>query len=44
MKVLVDNCIWSLALKNNDIKNADIRNELERLIDENRVLMIGPIR
>ena len=44
MKVLVDTCVWSLALNNEGSKNKIIRNELELLIDENRVLMIGPIR
>lgn len=44
MKVLVDTCVWSLALNSDDSKNKSIRNELELLIDENRVLMIGPIR
>ena len=44
MKVLVDTCVWSLALKGNDPRNAMIVKELETLIDENRVLIIGPIR
>ena len=44
MKVLVDTCVWSLALNSDGSKNKAIRNELELLIDENRVLMIGPIR
>jgi predicted nucleic acid-binding protein len=44
VKVLVDTCVWSLALSSDDSKNKAIRNELELLIDENRVLLIGPIR
>ena len=44
MKVLVDTCVWSIALKSNDSRNAIIVKELEALIDENRISMIGPIR
>jgi predicted nucleic acid-binding protein len=44
VKVLVDTCVWSLALQSDDSKNKEIKNELELLIDENKVLMIGPIR
>ena len=44
MKVLVDTCIWSLALrKGQNIHNPHVL-ELHRLIDDVRVQMIGPIR
>lgn len=43
MQVLVDTCVWSLALRrqNNKSPHAEI---LVELINENRVKMIGPIR
>ena len=44
MKVLVDTCIWSLALRR---KSPSIRSpvkELISLIEDHRVQMIGPIR
>ena len=48
MKVLVDTSVWSLALR----RRADSLNVLEarqvavlrRLVDEHRILMIGPVR
>ena len=44
MKVLVDTSIWSLALRKS--KSADLEKieELKELINELRVVMIGPIR
>lgn len=44
MKVLVDTCVWSLVLRGKDPRNEVVKKELELLIDENRVLIIGPIR
>ena len=44
MKVLVDTCIWSIALKGNDPRNKLIASELETLIDEGRLAIIGPIK
>lgn len=43
MKVLVDTCIWSLALRH---KNPDknIVNKLTDLIDDGRAVLIGPIK
>ena len=45
MKVLVDTCIWSLALrrKKQPTSNVEIA-EFQELIKEVRVQMIGPIR
>lgn len=46
MKVLVDTCIWSLALRRklSDHNNIMIVNQLRDLIEQFRVQMIGPIR
>lgn len=44
MKVLVDTCIWSQALRReNTLENAYIQ-ELKELIQEVRAQLIGPIR
>jgi hypothetical protein len=42
--VLVDTCIWSLALRGPPSKQTEIVDQLTRLIDENQVRLIGPIR
>ncbi len=44
MKVLVDTSIWSLALRRSGIKNHGLVAELELLIKEVRIQLIGPIR
>ena len=44
MKIIVDTCIWSLALRRNTIKDHPYVNELRNLIEEIRVQFIGPIR
>lgn len=45
MNVLVDTCIWSLALRRKSVSHNDKIIELFReLIDEVRVQIIGPIR
>ena len=44
MKVLVDTCVWSLALRRNAQENGSHERELRELLREGRVLMIGPIR
>jgi len=45
MKVLVDTCIWSLALRRNKQPESNIEVvELEELIKEVRVQIFGPIR
>lgn len=44
MKVLVDTCIWSLALRSNIGKNKLITDELVALMDEGRLSIIGPIK
>ena len=45
MKVLVDTCIWSLALRRNKQPTSNIEVvEFQELIEEVRVQLIGPIR
>ncbi len=45
MKVLVDTCIWSLALRGNKQPASNIEVvELQELIEEVRVQLTGPIR
>lgn len=42
--VLVDTCIWSLALRSNAAKETAVMEQLSQLIDDNQVRIIGPIR
>jgi len=42
--VLVDTCIWSLALRGNVPKEVAVAEQLSQFIDENQVRIIGPIR
>jgi hypothetical protein len=42
--VLIDTCIWSLALRGNAPREVAIAEKLSKLIDENQVRIIGPIR
>lgn len=45
MKVLADTSVWSLALRRSGATlEADVREELARLIQSYRVTLIGPIR
>ena len=44
MKVIVDTCIWSLALHRDHDINDPLVIELKELIKEVRIQMIGPIR
>ncbi len=44
MKVIVDTCIWSLALRRTNPQNNDVTEHLINLINDFRVQMIGPIR
>ena len=44
MKVIVDTCIWSLALRRNGNKSDPAVISLTELINDSRVQMIGPIR
>ncbi len=42
--VLVDTCIWSLALRSNTPRETSTAEQLTQLIDENQVKIIGAIR
>jgi predicted nucleic acid-binding protein len=44
VKIIVDTCIWSLALRRDKVKDSEQVKELRELIKEFRVQMIGPIR
>ena len=44
MKIIVDTCIWSLALRRVKANDSEHVKELRQLIKEFRVQMIGPIR
>jgi hypothetical protein len=44
MMVLVDTCVWSLALRRRERKDDPDVRELETLIRDGRVQLIGPIR
>ena len=44
MKIIVDTCIWSIALRRNIVKENPYIEELKNLIEEVRVQFIGPIR
>lgn len=44
MKILVDTCIWSLALRRGVRRRDPCVDELRSLIQDHRVQMIGPIR
>ncbi|MGV1098570.1 type II toxin-antitoxin system VapC family toxin [Thiovibrio sp. JS02] len=44
MKIIVDTCIWSFALRRNESKSSNLVDELSELISEVRVQLIGPIR
>ncbi len=44
MKIIVDTCIWSLALRRNTVEDNPYIEELRNLIEEIRVQLIGPIR
>lgn len=44
MNVLVDTCVWSLALRRDRPVDDPLVRELAELIGEQRVAMIGPVR
>ncbi len=44
MKVLVDTCVWSLALRRGSPTNDAYYMELAALIEANRIALIGPVR
>ena len=44
MKIIVDTCIWSLALRRANRGSGPVITALEQLIHDARVQMLGPIR
>lgn len=44
MKVLVDTCVWSMALRRNELSDGPEVSELMELIKDLRVQLIGPVR
>ena len=44
MKVIVDTCVWSLALRRDWQDSNSVVDEFRRMILDHRVQMIGPIR
>ncbi|QUY41259.1 PIN domain-containing protein [Acaryochloris marina] len=42
--ILVDTCVWSIALRCSSADETSIAKQLTRLIDENQVKIIGAIR
>ena len=44
MKVIVDTCVWSLALRREQTTSHKVSKELRNLILDHRVQMMGPIR
>ena len=44
MKIIVDTCVWSLAVRRNEVQNNTYVNKLKELIKEIRVQLIGPVR
>ncbi len=44
MRILVDTCIWSLALRQSKLKESPPVRELRNLITDHLVEIIGPIR
>ena len=44
MKVIIDTSIWSLALRREKSQDISILGELESLINDFRIQLIGPIR
>ena len=44
MKIIIDTCIWSLALRRNTVQDNPYIEELRNLIEEIRAQLIGPIR
>jgi hypothetical protein len=44
VKVIVDTCVWSRALRRNETGSNGLAGELAELITEGRAQLIGPIR
>ncbi len=44
MKVIIDTCVWSLALRRSELQENEYVEELKELIKEVRAQLIGPVR
>lgn len=44
MKVIVDTCIWSLALRRSQQRHSSIENKLRDFISDSRVILLGAVR
>jgi predicted nucleic acid-binding protein len=44
MRVLVDTCVWSLALRRRRAQDTAIERELIRVLEKDATILIGPIR
>lgn len=44
MKIIIDTCVWSIALGRNEPQSNEYVAELRELIKEVRVQLVGPIR
>ncbi len=44
MKIIIDTCVWSLALRRNERQRSKHVEELTELIKEVRAQLIGPVR
>ncbi len=44
MKIIIDTCVWSLALGRNESQDNEYVHELKELIREVRAQLIGPVR
>ena len=44
MKIIIDTCVWSLALRRNESQSNEYVEELKELIKEVRVQLIGSVR
>ena len=44
MKIIIDSCVWSLALRRNEPQENEYVQELKELIKEVRAQLIGPVR
>jgi hypothetical protein len=44
MKIIIDTCVWSLALRRNEPESNGYVEELKELIKEVRAQLIGPVR
>ena len=44
MKIIIDTCVWSLALRRNEPQENEYVQELKELIKEIRAQLIGPVR